>query len=114
MSPKKVLLEKSPTVLRRVHIFAILIIPLFLAFLRSKTEKLTITKERIIFNQGLVSNTELELPKEKVQRVMVDQGLIHRMLNVGDISITTGGDYSEIHMKGFANPDEIKKLCRSN
>lgn len=109
---EEVLLEQTPEVFRRVHWHAIFIIPLILAFLRSKQEKLKITENRIIFSQGILSNTQMELPKEKVQQVMVDQGLIDRMLNVGAISITTGGDLSEIEMYGFANPEKIKKLCR--
>lgn len=120
MNEKGVILEQRPERWRRypfvfILFFWTIIIPITAwmeAFIKSKSEKLTITKDRIIYQKGILRKDELELPKEQVRQVVVNQGFLQRIFNTGSISVTTGGDLSEIHLRGFYDPNKIKKLCR--
>ncbi|HTP38147.1 MAG TPA: PH domain-containing protein [Steroidobacteraceae bacterium] len=66
-------------------------------FLARKSTELVITDQRVIVKFGLVSTHSIEVRFEKIESVRVTQGLIGRMLNFGDITITgTGSTFDPI------------------
>lgn len=66
-------------------------------FLARKSTELVITDKRVIVKLGLVSTHSIEIRFEKIETVRVTQGLIGRMLNFGDITITgTGSTFDPI------------------
>ena len=82
MSEEEILLEQRPERWRRypfvfILFFWTIVIPITAwmeAFIQSKSQKLTITKDRIIYQKGILRKDELELPKEQVRQVVVNQG----------------------------------------
>ena len=40
----------------------------------------------------------------------VTQGVMQRLLNVGNIEIFTGGDFPEIAIRGLPRPDTVRAL----
>src|SRR3989304_1773608 len=56
------------------------------------TIKYTVTDSRIIRKDGIIRRRTNQMPFNKIERVELDQGLIQRMLNLGDIVLDTGED----------------------
>ena len=120
MEEQNILLEQRSERWRRYPVYFLLffwtiLLPLIawvVAFIKSKSEKLTITEDRILFQKGILRKDQIEIPKDQVKQVNVSQSFFDRMLGVGAIAITTGGDMSEIIIGGFYKPEKIKNLCR--
>jgi uncharacterized membrane protein YdbT with pleckstrin-like domain len=66
-------------------------------FLDRATTELVITNRRIIAKFGLISRRTIELNLPKIESIRVDQGLLGRMLDFGDIVVVgTGGSREPI------------------
>jgi len=120
MEDQNVVLEQRPERWRRYPIYFLLffwtiLLPLIawiVAFIKSKSEKLTITEDQIHYQKGILRKDQVEIPKDQIKQVNVSQCFFDRMLGVGAIAITTGGDMSEIVIRGFLDPENIKEKCR--
>jgi uncharacterized membrane protein YdbT with pleckstrin-like domain len=73
-----------------------------------------VTTKRAFARQGIVSENRLETRLEKVENVTVTtEGLIRRLLHIGDIRIVTAGLSGDILFAGIANPNQINdQICR--
>ena len=68
-----------------------------IAALRVLTTELALTNKRVIAKVGLIRRKTVELRLEKVESLMVNQGILGRMLNYGSVSVTgTGGTKTPI------------------
>ena len=66
-------------------------------FLDRATTELVITNRRIIAKFGLISRRTIELNISKIESIRVDQGLLGRMLDFGNIVVVgTGGSREPI------------------
>lgn len=52
----------------------------------------TITDLRIIRKDGIIRRRTMEIPFTQIERVELEQGLLQRLLNIGDLVIDTGDD----------------------
>ncbi len=105
-----------------VPVWVPLLVPLTLQLfalirhLRRLTSKLTITADRLRFESGLLSKSTRVMELAKIQDVRVDQTLLQRMLNVGDLSLETAGETSRITMPSVDAPhaasEHILKMSR--
>ncbi|WP_052502761.1 PH domain-containing protein [Halarcobacter anaerophilus] len=67
------------------------------AFIFVKTTELVITSKRVIAKFGLIRRNTIELNHSQVESLMVDQGIIDRIVNAGTILIQgTGGSRTPI------------------
>src|ERR1700730_11643991 len=68
-------------------------------WLRFTTED-AVTDRRIIYKTGLINRHTVEMHMDKVVSVQVEQTILGRLLNYGDITIEGAGDQSfeELHM----------------
>lgn len=115
MKNKKVLLEQRPERWRRHPILTFSIIGLIfwpIWYIQSKAEKLTITKTHIIYRRGILRKDQVEVPKKEIRKIKTNQSLLQRMLGMGELSLTTSGDTTEIVISGFAYPERIKEIAR--
>lgn len=64
---------------------------LLMAWVEHRTTELAITSKRIIVKRGLVRRDTIEINLVKVESLQVEQGLIGRLLNFGDIIVSAGG-----------------------
>jgi uncharacterized membrane protein YdbT with pleckstrin-like domain len=62
-------------------------IALFVAWFRRWTTEMAVTNRRIIFKRGFVRRHTIEMHLDKVESVDVDQSLLGRIFNYGDILI---------------------------
>ena len=78
-------------------VFAVSAIVAFLpAWFRRWTTEIAVTDRRIIFKRGLIRRHTVEMNMQKVESVDVDQTLIGRLFNYGNVTIRGTGSSFEI------------------
>jgi uncharacterized membrane protein YdbT with pleckstrin-like domain len=73
-----------------------------------RTSEFAVTTTRLIFKVGLVARYTTELLLPKVESIAVRQGLLGRLLNFGDLTVTGAGGAQEVFRRvhdpvGFRN-----------
>src|SRR5271166_1967452 len=83
-------------------IFALLALSAGLrAFIRRATTELAVTDHRVIYKSGLLSRHTIEMNRDKVESVDVDQTLIGRIFGYGTVVVRgTGGSLEPIRNIG--------------
>ena len=67
------------------------------AFIRCKTTELAVTNQRVIAKYGLITRNTIEINLSQIEGLNVDQSLLGRLLNYGNIIVGgTGGKKSPI------------------
>lgn len=77
-------------------------------FVELMTSEFAVTSTRLIFKVGLVARYTTELLLGKVESIGVTQGLLGRLLNYGDLTVTGTGGAREVFRRvrdpiGFRN-----------
>lgn len=93
---------------------AVGIIILLVWYVKTRAEKLTITREELRYEKGILSKAHSELRLASIRSVRVNQGLLQRMFGTGDVRIYTAGDDPEITVRGMPDPHEIRELISDN
>lgn len=74
---------------------------------------LTVTSKRSILRTGIISRSTTEVRHDDVRNLQIHQGIFERLLNVGDIAISSAGqDELEIYVTGIPQPGQVAKLIR--
>ncbi len=74
---------------------------------------LTITTNRTRLVRGLIARSSSEVQHDDVRNIQVNQGIIQRMINVGDLAISSSGqDDLEIAVNGIASPERLASEIR--
>ena len=69
------------------------------AFMWRVTTELAITDHRVIYKRGLLARHTIEMNRSKVESVDVDQSVLGRILNYGDVTIRgTGASLEPLRM----------------
>src|SRR5258706_3039667 len=76
---------------------------ILVAVIRRQTTELVLTDRRIITKRGLIRRDTVEMNLSKVESVHVNQGLMGRMLNYGDVTVVGTGSPLET-LGGIAQP----------
>ena len=83
--------------------------------LLSRFTTLTVTDDRTIYKEGIISRDTSEVQHDDVRNVQLDQSIMQRWLNVGQIGISSSGqDDLEVVAKRLPDPAGIIKLIRQN
>ena len=80
----------------------------FVHYVEVMTSEFAVTTSRLILKVGLISRYTTELLLAKVESIGVQQGLIARLLNYGDLTVTGTGGAREVFRRvrdpiGFRN-----------
>lgn len=80
----------------------------FVHYVEVMTSEFAVTTSRLIFKVGLISRYTTELLLARVESIGVQQGLVGRLLNFGDLVVTGTGGAREIFRRvrdpiGFRN-----------
>jgi uncharacterized membrane protein YdbT with pleckstrin-like domain len=78
------------------------------AVIRRRTTELVLTDRRIIMKNGLVSRNTAEINLAKVESLHVNQGLMGRVFNYGDVTVVGTGASLE-PLLGISSPLELRK-----
>jgi len=76
-----------------------------------KTNEFAVTNKRIVIKVGLIRRTTLEMNREKVESIGVEQSILGRMLNYGTL-IIRGTGATKQPFKHIADPIQFKKLVQ--
>lgn len=120
----EVLYEAHPPMFRNNplgFVLSVLLIPvavgiliLLFWYVKSRSEKLTITVEDLRYEKGILSKARSELRLSGIRSVRVNQSLFQRMFGTGDIEVFTAGDVPEVTLKGMPDPNEIREIISRN
>jgi uncharacterized membrane protein YdbT with pleckstrin-like domain len=77
-------------------------------------ECFTIRKDEVAVEHGILNKTSTEVSIRKIRSIQVQQRIIQRIFNVGDIYIASAGTESyEIVAHGIRSPHDIRDLLQS-
>ena len=74
---------------------AIALVALIFAQLKRATTEIAVTDRRIVFKRGLIRRHTVEMNMQKVESVDVDQTLLGRMFDYGDVTVRGVGSTFE-------------------
>jgi uncharacterized membrane protein YdbT with pleckstrin-like domain len=86
---------------------AIGLILIVIALIRRLTTELVLTDRRIITKSGLISRNTVEMNLAKIESIHVNQGLLGRILNYGDVTVVGTGSSLE-PLRGIADPLQLR------
>lgn len=82
--------------------------------LNSLSTSLTITSSRSILRRGILSSSTSEVQHDDIRNIRADRSTLERLLNYGDISISSSGqDDFEIVVHDVPDPEGVLKIIRS-
>lgn len=88
-----------------------------LAVVRYYSFRYRIGGDRIVIRSGLLHKTVRDIAFTRIQNVTLHQGLLHRLMNVAEVRLETGGgeDKEEGRMRvlGFAEAQALQRVIRS-
>ena len=90
------------------------VMSLLIWYLKIKSTKVSVTKNDILVERGLLRKNRKELAIAKVRTVEVDQDFLDRIFGVGKIKVFTAGDLAEIEVEGLPDPNKIRELVKQN
>jgi uncharacterized membrane protein YdbT with pleckstrin-like domain len=82
-------------------------------YLKWVTTHFVITSQRLIFRQGLIAKSGIEIPLERVNNVNFSQGIIERLLGAGDLLIESGGEDGQQRFTDIRQPEQVQNLIHS-
>ena len=91
----------------------IMVVPLLILLwpatraMRRNFTRTVITADRLRYETGIASKTTRNMPLANLQDVRVDQRLIQRMFDVGDLSIETAGEASRLVIPNVDRPQAL-------
>ena len=88
-----------------IAIFAVLL--LFREWFTWWTTEIAVTDRRIIFKEGFISRNTVEMHMDKVESVDVDQSILGRILDYGDVIVKGTGTGFE-PLKRISGPIELR------
>jgi uncharacterized membrane protein YdbT with pleckstrin-like domain len=74
---------------------------------------LILNKDGVMVKKGILLTNSKQVPYKNINIVAISQGVFGKILDFGDIEISTGGDGSDLIFKHVANPEEIKKKIQA-
>ena len=93
------------------------VIGLFLllgVYITVKSTRYKLTTQRFFVQTGLISKKVEELELFRIKDVSMKQGVIQRILGVGNVTILSTDDSTPvIHVSGIANPEKVKEAIRN-
>ena len=97
-----------------IPVFGIGILILIVWYISTKAQTLTVTRQDLLYEKGILSKSRSELRLTSIRSVRVHQTLFQRMFGTGDIEIFTAGDTPEVTAKGMPDPNEVRELIGRN
>ena len=76
-------------------------------WLRWRFTKAVITDDRLRYETGATSKSTRNIQLSKLQDARVDQGLLQRLWNIGNLSIETAGEASRLTIPNVDDPQAI-------
>jgi uncharacterized membrane protein YdbT with pleckstrin-like domain len=98
--------QRGPLIAAVLTVVGIVVI--MVALIRRGTTELALTDRRIIAKRGFIARATVEMTLAKVESLHVNQGLLGRMLNYGDVTVVGTGSSLE-PLRGICGPLELRR-----
>ena len=86
---------------------------LIVRYLKWVTTNFVITNDRIIFRQGVVAKSGIEIPLDRVNNVNFNQSIFERLLGAGDLLIESGGEDGQQRFTDVRKPQNVQNLIQA-
>jgi len=86
---------------------------LLIRYLKWVTTNFVITNDRIIFRQGVVGKSGIEIPLDRVNNVNFNQSAFERLLGAGDLLIESGGEDGQQRFTDVRKPQRVQNLVHA-
>jgi uncharacterized membrane protein YdbT with pleckstrin-like domain len=86
---------------------------LVVRYLKWLTTNFVITSSRLIFRQGIIAKSGIEIPLERVNNVNSHQTVFERLLGAGDLLIESGGEDGQQRFTDIRHPDRVQNLVHA-
>jgi uncharacterized membrane protein YdbT with pleckstrin-like domain len=86
---------------------------LVIRYLKWMTTNFVITSNRLIFRQGVVAKSGIEIPLERVNNVNFNQSMFERILGAGDLLIESGGEDGQQRFTDIRRPAQVQNLIHA-
>ncbi len=86
---------------------------LVVRYLKWLTTNFVITSQRLIFRQGVIGKSGIEIPLERVNNVNFNQSVFERLLGAGDLLIESGGEDGQQRFTDIRHPDKVQNLVHA-
>ena len=73
------------------------------------TTSFTVTNDRIMFRQGMIGKSGVEIPLERIMNVNFKQSIWERMIGAGDLLIESGGKDGQSRFSDVRKPELVAK-----
>ena len=83
------------------------VVLLFKQWLELWVTEIAVTDRRVIYKKGLIRRQTNEMNMDKVESVQIDQSILGRMLDYGDVTILGTGEGFET-LRTIASPIELR------
>lgn len=94
---------------------AIQAVVVVLAWIRLRTTTYTVTNQRVIIEQGVLSKTVNEIDLRYVDDSQFFQGLSDRMLGIGNVTLISSDKTSPTYMlRSVSDPRAVRELIRTH
>ncbi|MPZ58520.1 MAG: PH domain-containing protein [Rhizobiales bacterium] len=87
---------------------AVAIIWIFQAWFKRWITEIAVTDRRVIYKTGFIRRDTNEMQMDKVESVRVDQPILGRLLDYGDVSVLGTGKGEFARLKTIAEPLELR------
>ncbi|MDD3984629.1 MAG: PH domain-containing protein [Methanobacterium sp.] len=91
-----------------ILIVALLFLSILWSFLSWKSTCYILTDKRVIIKSGIISKKNIYMHYNKIQDIIVSQGIVQRITSSGDIQIYGGHDRTTLFLKNTQKPKEIE------
>jgi uncharacterized membrane protein YdbT with pleckstrin-like domain len=93
-------------------IFAIAFLRLLIWWVATRSDRLKVTGDELIWTHGLLNKEYTEIDLGSVRTVKVSQSLFQRLMGAGDVTVFTTGDLPELVVRGLPEPNRIRELVK--
>jgi uncharacterized membrane protein YdbT with pleckstrin-like domain len=71
-----------------------------------------LTNHRVIYREGVVARTGVEIPIRRVNNVNFHQSFLERLVGAGDLLIESGGEDGQSRFANIRNPEEVQNTIQ--
>ncbi|MDA2966610.1 MAG: PH domain-containing protein [Actinomycetota bacterium] len=82
-------------------------------YLKWRTTYFVITSDRLIYRNGVIGKSGIEIPLERVNNVNFKQGIFERIIGAGDLLIESGGEDGQQRFSDVSHPDRVQNLIHT-
>jgi len=82
-------------------------------YLKWITTNFVITSQRMIFRQGVIAKSGIEIPLDRVNNVNFNQSIFERMLGAGDLLIESASEDGQQRFTDIRHPDKVQNLVHA-